>query len=91
MNEEDSIMDRPQKEFNDYIAKEVRDMKVQLAQNTVTTDEVAEILRPVKGFFRHVGTIGRWLRRFIIWVAPIAGGIYALLQLFKELFKTKGP
>lgn len=90
MLEDDSVMPKDQKAFNDYIAKEVREMRVQLSLNNETTEEIASIIRSGKGFFRTVAAIGRWIRRFILWLGPIAAALAGLYQLFREFFKVKG-
>lgn len=49
-----------------------------LDENNVATNELLAIIKNGKGFFNTLGFIGKWIRRIILWVAPVVTALISL-------------
>lgn len=45
--------------------------------NNADTAELLEIVRMGRGFFRGVAAVGKWFRKIVLWVLPLATAIIA--------------
>lgn len=60
-------------EANHKTAKEARTrLEDKLDANSAATNELLEIIKMGKGFFRGLAWTGKWLRRILMWVLPLA-------------------
>lgn len=54
-----------------------RRLEDKLDANSAATNELLEIIQMGKGFFKGVAAVGRWFRRIVMWVLPLATAILA--------------
>ena len=52
-----------------------RRLEDKLDANSAATNELLEIIQMGKGFFRGVAFAGRWFRKILMWVLPLATAI----------------
>lgn len=60
-------------------AENIESIKINLKNNTTATDEVLEIIRMGKSFFKFAGIIGAFLK----WAVAIAAGVGAAYVAWK--------
>jgi hypothetical protein len=56
--------------------------------NTDITQPIADMVEAAKWLFKTIGWIGKWGRKVIIWVGPVAAGISAVYLLGQEIMKA---
>lgn len=76
--------DCPHAELNAQMFREGEErmtrIEEELRQNTEATQEVLEILRTAKGFFKVVGGIGNTVK----WLAAVAAAVFAAWHAYKN-------
>lgn len=60
------------------VCQDIKSIEAKLDANNKATDELLEIIQMGKGFFRALGFVGKWIRRVILWIAPVVTALISL-------------
>lgn len=70
-----------QGDFNDYVAGELRELKLGHAELKLATEEIVDILRMAKTFFRMANFFGQGLK----WAAGTVGAFLVIYNAWRGL------